>query len=88
MDSIIDTVSGGVRGVGKSVVGAMDKPMEAVRGPEGVHRVVDAFLDKFSDAMTRAIKDAGESAMAALDRPPKVVREVRAPELPRPPELR
>ena len=74
--------------MGKSVAGAMDKPVETVRGPEGIHRVVDAFLDKFSDAVTKAIKDAGESAMVALDRPPKVVREVRAPELPRPPELR
>ncbi len=89
VDSIAEGLIGGVngfgnaavnaiKGVGKAVMGGLDKPFAAVAaGREGPHRIADRLADGAVDSVTNfasngvigSIKIVGKGVMSALDQP-------------------
>ncbi len=74
---ILDSVAGTLRSAGSSLMGALDKPFEAVTGKEGPHRIVDRLANGavgtaqnvVDQGIIGSAKEAGESIMKALDHP-------------------
>lgn len=92
LDSIADGVASGaqglfdagvnaLKGAGKSVMNALDKPFAAVTGKEGPHRIVDRFADGVANTAENVVDNgiigsaemAGEAIMKALDQPPEQI---------------
>lgn len=88
----VSSVAGAVKGVGKSVMGGLDKPFSALLpGKEGPHRIIDRAADGIIDAGVNlanqgfigSAKTAGEAVMKALDHPLEQVRGMGKFELPK-----
>jgi len=91
VDEILDGLVEGGKSVGETIADALDKPPEAVNGPEGIHRVGDEALD----GILSALETGGEGVADALDQPveefgvpPKGPEAPELPEAPEPPKFR
>ena len=56
---------GGLKGVGATVAGALDKPPEALGGPQGIHHIPHRFLNGMADSGSTYV----EGIKSALDQP-------------------
>ena len=81
VDELLDDFSNAVIAVGETIAKALDKPPEAVGGPEAVHRIVDPVLDHVNTARM----ELGEGLSKALDHP--VEQFGVPPELPETPKI-
>ena len=74
---LLRTVTGGLKGAGESVCGALDRPPSELGGPEGPHRIADRVLDGEVDAGEKAVNEGiigslqvmGEGIARGLDQP-------------------
>jgi hypothetical protein len=84
INSFGNTAVSTVKGVGKTVMGGLDKPFGMISGGrEGPHRIADRFADSAADAVTNfvstgvagSVKKIGEGAMRALDQPLEQIKK-------------
>ncbi len=74
---LVNSVTGSIKGVGKSVVTGLDRPFEDLTGKKGplniADRAADGFLDAgvnfFNQGVVGSLKTAGKGVMRALDQP-------------------
>jgi len=87
---LVSSIAGAVRGVGESVMGALDKPFSALLpGKEGPHRIIDRAADGIVSAGVNAVNQgligsariAGEGIMKALDHPLEQIKGLELPKL-------
>ena len=72
-------ITGGLKGAGEAVMGALDRPLREVAGVEGPHRIIDRALDGSVDAaenfgsrgVVESLKTVGEGVSKSLDHPPE-----------------
>lgn len=85
-----DAAISAVKGAGKAVMGALDKPFTQITGKEGPHRIIDRVADGAVSAGTNFVdsgvigtaKAAGEGLMKALDQPLEQVKGISEMKLP------
>lgn len=76
---VVGSIAGGIKGAGKTIMSALDKPPKALLNKEGPHRILDRFNDGAVDATVKAINEGGigsmrtfgEGVSRALDQPPE-----------------
>lgn len=79
VQGLVDSAAGAVKGAGKRIMTALDRPFTAVTGKEGPHRIVDRLADgaietgmNFVDqGVFGTVKKGGETIMRALDHLPE-----------------
>lgn len=84
VDGVGNSLIGTAQSLGKNVMGALDKPFQAITNKEGPHRIIDRVADGAastvrnigSQGVVGSAKVAGESVMSALDQP---VEEIGIP---------
>jgi len=85
VDAILDDLGDAAAMVGETIAKGLDKPPEAVGGPEAVHRIVDRVFD----GLNAARKGFGEGLAKGLDHPVEQFGiPPDAPEAPKIPSLR
>jgi hypothetical protein len=75
--SLVNSISGAIRGVGKSVMGGLDKPFTDLTGKQGPHRIIDRAADGAINAGVNFVDNGiigtartlGKGVMSSLDHP-------------------
>ena len=74
---LVKTITGGLKGAGGAIMGALDKPPKELADKEGPHRIVDRYLNGgvnatenyLSEGTVGSLRIFGEGICKALDQP-------------------